>query len=136
MSRYKAFTEAGFSDKGTRNTIDVEASKLANTPKIARRLQYLRDQVAGDAIMEVQERQTRLTELARLPIKISPTAKESTLAIAELNKMTGSYAPSKQAFIGEITLRIVHDVDRTDHPGTDNPTSDTPPELRPPPDLV
>ncbi|MDP2727067.1 MAG: hypothetical protein Q8P59_05950 [Dehalococcoidia bacterium] len=56
--------------------------------------------------MTVEERRLRLSELAELDNSklVSPVA-----AIAELNKMDGSYAPERHLIAGEVILRVVHD---------------------------
>jgi hypothetical protein len=45
--------------------------------------------------MTVKQRKKRLSSIANKDMKEPVTAKESILAIAELNKLDGSYAPDK-----------------------------------------
>ncbi|MDP2727274.1 MAG: hypothetical protein Q8P59_06995 [Dehalococcoidia bacterium] len=63
--------------------------------------------------MTVEERRTRLSELARADNQrlTSPIA-----AIAELNKMDGSYAPERHLIAGEVILRVVRDSESASTP--------------------
>jgi len=61
----EAWGKAGYSKNMLPGVIDSNASRLAKNNKVLARLAELRSKVANKAIMNVQERQERLTEIAR-----------------------------------------------------------------------
>ncbi len=151
ISQYEAWGKAGYSTDYDRGIIDVNAWVLANSNKVQLRLTELRAKVNKDAIMNVEERQERLTEIARARLvefqddKGHPKLDKSTPnnaaarefyhkeridrggnpvvtksikltdpieAIRELNKMDGSYAPSKHL----IAKRVQFDIQLVERP--------------------
>ena len=70
------------------NAIYVNASKVANNEKVKLRIQQIRDNLAKDSIMSVQERMEWLTEI----INDSKTSISARLAASDqMNKMQGAY---------------------------------------------
>lgn len=65
MTQREAWKQAGYSVNYPIAHIDRDASLLANSPKILQRLQELREKTESAAVMNVQERKERLTEIAR-----------------------------------------------------------------------
>ena len=65
MSQREAYVQAGYSDKGLPNAIDVHASELAKNSKVMVRLRELQDKAESDKVMSVTERKERLSEIAR-----------------------------------------------------------------------
>ena len=65
MSQREAYVQAGYSDKGLPNAIDVHASELAKNSKVIVRLSQLREKAESDKVMSVTERKERLSEIAR-----------------------------------------------------------------------
>ena len=65
MSQREAYVQAGYSDKGLPNAIDVHASELAKNSKVIVRLSQLREKAESDKIMTVKERKERLSEISR-----------------------------------------------------------------------
>ena len=65
MSQREAYVQAGYSDKGLPNAIDVHASELAKNSKVTVRLSQLREKAESDKIMTVKERKERLSEISR-----------------------------------------------------------------------
>jgi len=65
MTQREAWKQAGYSVNYPIAHIDRDASLLANSPKISQRLQELREKTEGAAVMNVQERKERLTEVGR-----------------------------------------------------------------------
>jgi phage terminase small subunit len=72
------------------NAIYREASLLVANPKIAQRLQELRDELAKQSIMTAQERLEWLTRLVNAGAEFT-LASEKIRAIDIMNKMTGEY---------------------------------------------
>jgi len=64
--------------------------------------------IAEGNIANASERKTILTEIAREKRIRPATPKETVLAIAELNKMEGDYAPEKHATLGNIIVEVVY----------------------------
>lgn len=70
------------------NAIYVNASKVANNEKVKLRIQQIRDNLAKDSIMSVQERMEWLTEI----INDGKTSISARLAASDqMNKMQGAY---------------------------------------------
>jgi phage terminase small subunit len=82
----QAAIKAGYSPR----TAVVIASKTLTLANVQKRLTELRELTISKAVMTVQERREVLTLIGRFG------GKTSIQAIAELNKMDGSYAPVKQ----------------------------------------
>lgn len=68
------------------NAVYVEASKLANSPKISLRIKELSKEIDSPKIMKATERREKLTELAN-----SDDPNVAMKAIDLLNKMDGEY---------------------------------------------
>jgi phage terminase small subunit len=64
MNQSKAYVEAGYICKNL-NTVKSNACRLAKNADILQRLAELKQQVAHDKVMTVQERLERLSEIAR-----------------------------------------------------------------------
>lgn len=77
------------------------SARMLSKAKIKFRLAELRqaavphEAVADAAIAAVRERMSLLSDIARHPVEMPVSAGHKTQAIAELNKMEGSYAPVK-----------------------------------------
>lgn len=94
------------------NAIYREASLLMSTPKIAQRIQELRDNTAKSSIMTAQERLELLSRIAkgeepekivqfiegeRCEFEVPASLKTRREAIDVMNKMTGEYVQKVQA---------------------------------------
>lgn len=86
------------------NAIYREASLLLDNPKIAQRLQELRDKLAKPSIMSAQERLEWLTQL----IKSKDESTTDKLRAADImNKMQGEYVQKIEADVkNEVTINI------------------------------
>ena len=104
LSQRDAYIAAGYSSNQKSSTIDEDASRLAKDSKILARLAELRAEAAGDDIADVTERKRKLTEILRK----SDAEANVIRAIAEHNKMDGSYAPEQKSIQGEITIKVVY----------------------------
>ena len=90
-------------------TIDANASILARHQKVLARLTELRQPAVDDSIATVEERKQRLTEITRFqPLPESINARDRVLAISELNKMEGSYAPVKHQVAKKVIFEVIH----------------------------
>jgi len=65
MSQREAYIKAGYSSNMLPNTIDRNASALANSNKILTRLNALKKKAESDKVMSVKERKERLSEIGR-----------------------------------------------------------------------
>jgi len=95
----------------SKNAVYVEACRLSKKPKIALRLAELRQPAVDSTKMLVQEREERLSDIAREELssaKGTPLRGPNISAIQELNKMDGSYAPEKHAVLGAIIIEVVY----------------------------
>lgn len=108
-SQTAAARESGYSLKSAAN----KASDLMRRPEVIDRIKELRDKqdraLIKANIADIKERQERLTELVRNDVKTDVSSMDVTRAIAELNKMDGSYAPEKHAVLGDILIKVVYD---------------------------
>lgn len=86
------------------NAIYREASLLQDNPKVAQRLQELRDKLAKPSIMSAQERLEWLTQL----IKSKDESTTDKLRAADImNKMQGEYVQKIEADVkSEVTINI------------------------------
>ena len=91
MTQREAWGRAGYSTKYPAEDVDSHACMLFKSDKIQTRLTELRDKAESPTIMSVTKRKERLSEIANKVIKEPTTAKESILAVAELNKMDHIY---------------------------------------------
>ena len=98
MSQRDAYTGAGYSSEQLPDTLDRNAFELARSNKIVARLEELNERTEDKSVATVTERKQRLTEVLR------DKAQTPIHAIAELNKMDGSYAPDKLDIRGEILI--------------------------------
>jgi phage terminase small subunit len=64
MSQREAYLKAGYSPKQLPATIDRHAHELANNDKIMARVSQLRQKAEDNAVMSLQERRKRLSEIA------------------------------------------------------------------------
>lgn len=85
-------------------TIHEEASRLMANPKIAARVQELRDQIAKEKIMSAQERLIWLTELIQSE---NETTGDKLRASDQMNKMQGEYITKIE---GDIKLKKLEDL--------------------------
>jgi hypothetical protein len=106
LPQREAYIKAGYSSNMLPSTIDENASRLARKSKIVARITELRQQVVDKSIMDVTERKQVLTLIGRFGGKVAIPA------IAELNKMDGSYAPEKHAILGKYEVEVEY-TDRT-----------------------
>lgn len=104
LSQRDAYIQAGYSSNQKSSSIDEVASRLTANIKIVSRLSELRASAAGSDIADVVERKRKLTEILRK----SEAEANVIRAIAEHNKMDGSYAPEQKAIQGEITIKVVY----------------------------
>ena len=56
-----------------------------------------------------EERKRRLTSLIRQPLPKLIDARSRIMAIAELNRMEGSYPVEKHALLGDILIEVVYE---------------------------
>lgn len=102
MNQADAYRSAYSTKRMTDKQIWEEASKLANTPKVAQRIDELRQQAMTPKVMSAQKRREKLTELAE-----SDDAVVAMKAIDLLNKMDGEYVQKVQADVQtETTINI------------------------------
>lgn len=86
------------------NAIYREASLLMSNPKIAQRIQELRDKTAKYSIMSAQE---RLEWLSNLISNEEEGTNEKLKAIDIMNKMQGEYVQKVEADVkSEVTINI------------------------------
>lgn len=99
VDAYKsAYSTKNMSD----DAIYVEASNLANSPKISIRIKELAKEADTPRVMNAQKRREKLTELAE-----SEDANVAMKAIDLLNKMDGEYVQKLQAEVQtETTINI------------------------------
>lgn len=102
MNQADAYRSAYSTKRMKDKQIWEEASKLANTPKVAQRIDELRQQAMTPKVMSAQKRREKLTELAE-----SDDAVVAMKAIDLLNKMDGEYVQKVQADVQtETTINI------------------------------
>lgn len=109
MSQADAYRSAYSSKRMSDNAVYREASLLVASPKIAQRLQELRDELAKPSIMTAQQRLEWLTDLVN--DTVTPT--DSKLrALDIMNKMTGEYTQKIEANVTNavnINIELVDD---------------------------
>ena len=104
-SQSDAAVEAGYKPSRAYET----ASELVRNSNIVARRQELELKTTTDAVLTVTQRKELLSEQATQPLaQTTTTGKERVSAIAELNKMEGSYAPEKHAILGDILIEVVY----------------------------
>ncbi len=100
-----AAIDAGYSVKTARS----QGSTLLTNPNIQQRRKALQELTVTDTVLPIQKRKELLSEQASQPLtNKAVTGKERVMAIAELNKMDGSYAPEKHAILGDILIEVVY----------------------------
>jgi phage terminase small subunit len=123
----QAYKESYNAENMKDESIDVEACKLANSPKIAQRLAELQDSLDKAVIMTVQERMEYLTGIVDGSIKQKEvvfedgnaheiyrpaTISECMKAIDTMNKTDGTYVNKVEANVNtnvSITVELVDD---------------------------
>ncbi len=99
-ARYAAAKEVGYAPSTAR--------VLAARPDVKARVEELKEAAAKGVVNTVHDRLELLTKIARHEIEIPVSAGHVISAIAEQNKMEGSYAPVKsQIDITEKVMNIV-----------------------------
>ena len=105
MTQTDAAIEAGYAVPTAR----ITASKLLTKTNILQRRKVLQDLTVTDTVLPILKRKELLSEQASQPLaNKNVTGKERVSAIAELNKMDGSYAPEKHAILGDILIEVVY----------------------------
>ena len=112
----KSHTDAAITAGYAPKSAGYNADKLLKNTKIKQYLASLQMSIAEGNIANASERKTILTEIAREKRIRPATPKETVLAIAELNKMEGDYAPEKHATLGNIIVEVVYR-DKTEYNG-------------------
>lgn len=122
MSQADAYRSAYNAKNMSDNAIYREASLLMASPKIAQRIQDLRDQMAKSTIMSAQERLELLTRIAkgeeperivqyvdgeRVEIEVPASLKSRQNSIDIMNKMTGEYTTK---ITGDISISKLEDL--------------------------
>lgn len=103
MNQSDAYRSCYNTETDRQETVWDAASKLANHPEVAQRINELRGMTASPKIMNAQERREKLTAIIEDP-ESSP--REIMQAIDLLNKMDGEYVQKVQANVTyEDTLR-------------------------------
>ena len=99
-----AYRSAYKTKRMTDKTINEEASRLKDNPKITARVKELRDIAAKPTIMTAQERKEWLTEVINNPeIDINARLKASD----QLNRMDGEYVQKVEAEVKrEFTINV------------------------------
>ena len=106
MTQKAAALQAGYSPNG----VDVIASNLLRNAKIIARREALQESTASKDVLTVIQRKERLSVLAKENNtgQFGFNRTPNISAIAELNKMDGSYAPEKHAILGDILIEVVY----------------------------
>ena len=104
MNQADAYRSAYNCKNMSDNAIYREASLLLDNPKVAQRLQELRDKLAKPSIMSAQERLEWLTQL----IKSKDESTTDKLRAADImNKMQGEYVQKIEADVkNEVIINI------------------------------
>ena len=103
--RTKAAEACGF----TGLTAQLKGSRLLRVEAVKTRIKELQRELKGKAIADVEERMQRLTAILRHdPMPENVSGKERIMAVAELNKMDGSYAPERHAVLGKVQIEVVY----------------------------
>lgn len=104
MSQAEAYKASYNAEKMSDNAIYREASLLMSNPKIAQRIQELRDKTAKYSIMSAQK---RLEWLSNLISNEEEGTNEKLKAIDIMNKMQGEYVQKVEADVkSEVTINI------------------------------
>ena len=105
MSQADAYRSAGYNcKKMSNNAIWHEASQLMDNPKVAQRVQELREQLEDKAIMTAKERLKWLTEVIQSEREKTDTKLK---AVDIMNKMQGEYVQKVEADVKqEFTINV------------------------------
>lgn len=104
MSQADAYRQSYSAKNMSDNAIYREASLLMSNPKIAQRIQELRDKTAKYSIMSAQK---RLEWLSNLISNEEEGTNEKLKAIDIMNKMQGEYVQKVEADVkSEVTINI------------------------------
>lgn len=104
MNQADAYRSAYSAKKMSDNAIYREASLLMSNPKIAQRIQELRERLAKHTIMSAQE---RLEWLTRLINSEEEGTNEKLRALDIMNKMCGEYVQKIEADVNtEVNINI------------------------------
>jgi phage terminase small subunit len=122
MSQADAYRNSYSAKRMSDKTVWEEASKLMANPKVATRVQELRDQLAKPSIMTAQERLEYLTRVIKgeepervvqfvegekFEETIPPSIKTRLNALDIMNKMQGEYVQKVEADVkNELTINI------------------------------
>jgi phage terminase small subunit len=108
LSQADAYREAYNADKMSDNAIYREASLLVANPKVAQRLNELREQLVSPKIMTAQKRLEWLTEV----ITDDKERTENRLKAADImNKMQGEYI---QKVVADVDATVNINIELTD----------------------
>ena len=104
MSQADAYRSAYSSKRMSDNAVYREASLLVASPKIAQRLQELRDKMATPKIMSAQQRLEWLTGVIN---DAEEGTSEKLKAIDIMNKMQGEYTQKIEANVtNEVNINV------------------------------
>lgn len=121
-SQAEAYRSAYSCKNMSDNAIYREASLLMDNPKIAQRVNELREQIAKESVMSAQERLELLTRIAkglehetgvrfvdgeRIEFEIPASLKTRQTAIDLMNKMTGEYTTKIE---GDLSVKRLEDL--------------------------
>ena len=121
-SQAEAYRSAYSCKNMSDNAIYREASLLMDNPKIAQRVNELREQMMKESVMSAQERLELLTKIAKGEepnkvmryvngewevLEVPPSLKERQSAIDLMNKMTGEYTTKIE---GDISVKRLEDL--------------------------
>lgn len=107
MSQTEAYIQAGY-EPCSREVAESSASQLVSIPLVSNALAELRHSVKASAVAPLARRMEILTEIAEHPIEMPVTAGHKLAAVAEINKVEGSYAPSKHLIAQKVQFEVVH----------------------------
>ena len=122
-SHAEAARRAGYSEKSARR----QAYMLLRKEHIASRVAELRGETASARIMSLLERKAALSDIVRNEQANRPLA--AIAAIAELNRMEGSYAPAKMETTSE---KVVVQTIEYFGPNSPRPERPNPPQIEAP----
>lgn len=121
-SQAEAYRSAYSCKNMSDNAIYREASLLMDNPKIAQRVNELREQMMKESVMSAQERLELLTRIAKGEepnklmryvngewevLEVPPSLKERQSAIDLMNKMTGEYTTKIE---GDLSVKRLEDL--------------------------
>ncbi len=106
MSQADAYRSAYSAKNMGDNAIYREASLLMSNPKVAQRIEELRNELAKPSIMSAQERLEWLTAFVNTGEKFNLSA-DKIRAIDTMNKMTGEYV---QKIEGNLNVAKLEDL--------------------------